>query len=186
MDPNMLASMLAAYLMSPQGGGPGIWGDGLREQIKALDSVDKAVMKASEALAPPAGEAPRANPLLAVGNQGGEKSGWDSFLTAMNTPSGGAGLAALLGNFGAAISNPNTWQSRLGATAGQMGSNLVMAEKMKDVLGGLKQPAPTAPPAPPNTGTSGGANFQGALLANPPQALFPELRLNTNPELKLR
>jgi len=111
-------------------------------------------------------------------------AGGSPWATALNTPAGAGGLAALLGNVGAAISRPGSWQQRLGSTAGQMGQNLAAAEAYNKIMDKVlsQSPTQTPPPAPPNAN----ANFQGALLSNPPQSLFPKLRLEENPELKLR
>lgn len=166
VDPNVLMQMLAAFQMGSGGDGPGMFDATTREQMKAMGGADIAVMKANEALAtsPPSGSTSTAVP--PVGGEGPSK--WDSFTTAMNTPTGAAGAAALLGNLGAAISAPNTWQSRLGTASAGMGQNVIAADRFSKVMDRLA-PVPVAPAAP-NAAPGSTANFQSALLTNPPQA----------------
>jgi hypothetical protein len=135
MDPSTLMQMLAAFQMGSGGDGPGMFDATTREQMKAMSGADSAMMKVNETLAPPNGATSTAVP--PAGTEGPSK--WDSFNTAMNTPTGAAGLATMLGGLGAAISTPGTWQSRLGTTAAGMGQNVIAADRFGKVMDRLTQ-----------------------------------------------
>ena len=182
-------SWLSQFLADPNtGGGPGQFGPNVTEQLKSLLNASNATQKAMELTnpseAPNVPNTPDQLPIAQTMPTGvaPQPTGLDSFITAMNTPTGAAGFANLLGNLGAAIATPGTWQQRLGTSTAGMGQNVIAADRFGKVMDRLA-PSTPAPVAAPNAALGSTANFQSALLTNPPQAK-PFLSLNE--DLRLR
>jgi hypothetical protein len=155
------------------GGGAGLLDGSSAEIIKAIMNTHNSVSKLNGVVAG-GGSVEEAPPGQAISQAtAGAPSKWDAFLKALDTPQGSGGFASTLGKLGAAIAAPNTWQSRLGTTAGQIGSNTVAGVASQALIdrlvppGGIPSPvaapnsAPgTLPTVPNDVGTP---NFREAL-----------------------
>lgn len=131
----------------------------VNDQSKLTEAANAAVNGVPNA----PDQLPLAQTLAQTVAGGGEMSGFDKFKAALDTQAGAGGFANLLGTLGGAISAPGTWQERLGKASAGLGQNAVAAEAYNNLLNRL-----TPPPAAPNAGQPGAANFPVAPLLLPP------------------
>ena len=155
---------LISTLQDPSvGGGAGKLPTSATDVIKAAMNVHNANAKLNDATSV-VGATPNAPDQLPISEtlpqivSGGGENTMDNFLKGLDTTAGAGGLAAMLGGIGAAISKPNTWQSRLGTTAAGMGRGAVAADAVKQLTDKLAASTPVAPPG------AGQPNFPVALL----------------------
>jgi hypothetical protein len=133
------------------GGGAGLLEGSSAEIIKAIMNTHNSVSKLNDAVAG-GGSVEQAPPGQAISQAtAAAPSRWDAFAKALDTPQGAGGFASMIGKLGAAIAAPNSWQARLGTTAGQIGSNTVAGVANQALIDRLIPPTNVPAPFAPNS-----------------------------------
>lgn len=159
------------------GGGAGLLDTSSAEIIKAIMNTHNSVTKLNDAVAG-GGSVDQAPPGQSISQAtAGAPSKWDTFVKALDTPQGAGGFASMIGKLGAAISAPNSWQARLGATAGQIGSNTVAGVANRDLINRLIPPTNVPAPFAPNSAAQAVGTVPSAIPSVPNDVGTPNFRV---------